>query len=126
MYAINSLLISKYVRPDPRRDSLWFDSRKRPLNLGILGGRLREVRLYLKIGDTHEAQYTFRMFCYEERPFNRKEKVSSFIFPEVLVKNVGKKQNHPVKIDSLFRSKRSNRFFSNFIYKLSRLSSLNP
>ena len=21
---------------------------------------------YLKIGDTHEAQYTFRMFCYKE------------------------------------------------------------
>ena len=34
---------------------------------------------YLKIGDTHEAQY-------EERPFNRKDKVSSFILPEILVK----------------------------------------
>ena len=21
---------------------------------------------YLKIGETHEAQYTFRMFCYEQ------------------------------------------------------------
>ena len=33
---------------------------------------------YLKIRATHEGQYTFRMFSYEERPFNRKEKVSSF------------------------------------------------
>ena len=44
---------------------------------------------YLKIRATHETQYTFRMFCYEERPFNRKEKVSSFILPEILVKNTG-------------------------------------
>ena len=44
---------------------------------------------YLKIGDTHEAQYTFRMFCYEERPLYRKEKVSSFILQEMLVKNAG-------------------------------------
>ena len=44
---------------------------------------------YLKIGDTHEAQYIFRIFCYEGRPFNRKEKVSSFILPEILVKNAG-------------------------------------
>ena len=42
---------------------------------------------YLKIGDTHEAQYTFRMFFYEERLFNRKDKVSIFILPEILVKN---------------------------------------
>ena len=26
---------------------------------------------YLKIRATHEAQYTFRKFCYDERPFNR-------------------------------------------------------
>ena len=26
-------------------------------------------------------------FCYEERTFNRKDKVSSFIFPEISVKN---------------------------------------
>ena len=45
---------------------------------------------YLKIGDTHEAQYTFRMFCYEERPLNRKDKVSSFILPEILVKMLEK------------------------------------
>ena len=44
---------------------------------------------YLKIGDTHGAQYTFRMFCFKERPFNRKNKVSSFILPEILVKNAG-------------------------------------
>ena len=44
---------------------------------------------YLKIGDTHEAQYKFRMFCYQERPFDRKDKVSSFILPEILVKNAG-------------------------------------
>ena len=43
---------------------------------------------YLKIGDTHEAQHTFRMFCYEERPFNRKDKVSSFILPEILMENM--------------------------------------
>ena len=30
---------------------------------------------YLKMRATHEAQYTFRMFCYDERPFNRKGKV---------------------------------------------------
>ena len=30
MYAINSLRISRCVRPVPGRDSLWFDSRKRP------------------------------------------------------------------------------------------------
>ena len=56
----------------------------------------------LKIGDTHEAQYTFRMFCYEERPFNRKDKVSSFILPEIFGERCGNKQNQPVKIDSLF------------------------
>ena len=44
---------------------------------------------YLKIGDTYEAQQTFRMFCYQERPFDRKDKVSSFILPEILVKNAG-------------------------------------
>ena len=44
---------------------------------------------YLKIRDIHEAQYTFGMFFYAERPFNRKEKVSSFILPEILVKNAG-------------------------------------
>ena len=44
---------------------------------------------YLKIGDTHEAQYTFRMFCYEKRSFKRKDKVSSFILPEISVKNAG-------------------------------------
>ena len=44
---------------------------------------------YLKIGDTHEAQYTFRMFCYEQGPFNRKDEVSSFILQEILVKNAG-------------------------------------
>ena len=38
---------------------------------------------YLKIGDTHEAQYTFRMSFDEERPFNRKDKVSRFILPEI-------------------------------------------
>ena len=42
---------------------------------------------YLKIGDNHEAQYTFEWFCSEETPFNRK--VSSFILPEILVKNAG-------------------------------------
>ena len=30
---------------------------------------------YLRIGDTHEAQYTFRMFCYQERSFDRKDSV---------------------------------------------------
>ena len=44
---------------------------------------------YLKIGDTHEAQHTFKMFCYQERSFDRKDKVSSFILPEILVKNDG-------------------------------------
>ena len=42
---------------------------------------------YLKIGDNNEAQYTFKMFCYEKRPLHRKDKVSSFILPEILVKN---------------------------------------
>ena len=44
---------------------------------------------YLKIADTHEAQHLVRMFCYEESPFNRKDKVSSFISSEILVKNAG-------------------------------------
>ena len=44
---------------------------------------------YLTIEDTHEPQYTFRMFCYQERPFDRKDKVSSFILQEILVKNAG-------------------------------------
>ena len=44
---------------------------------------------YLKIRTTHGAKYTFRMFSYEERPFNRKKKVSSLIFPKILVKNAG-------------------------------------
>ena len=55
---------------------------------------------YLKIGDTHEAQYTFRMFFYKERPFNRKDKVSSFIFSEILVKNAAINKVTPEKIDS--------------------------
>ena len=57
---------------------------------------------YLKFVDTHEAQYTFRMFFYEERPFNRQDKVSIFILPEILVKNAGINNTHLVKIDSLF------------------------
>ena len=65
---------------------------------------------YLKISDTHEAQITFRMFCYEKRTFFRKEKVSSFILTQILVK-CGNEQNHPAKIDSLFTWKRSYRFF---------------
>ena len=57
---------------------------------------------YLKIGDPHEAQYIFRIFCDEERPFNRKDKVSSFILPEILGKNAGINKITPYKIDSLF------------------------
>ena len=53
---------------------------------------------YLKIGDTHEAQYTLRMFCYQERPFDRKDKVSSFILPEILVKNAGINKITPSKL----------------------------
>ena len=41
---------------------------------------------YLKIRTPHEAQYIFKMFCYEKRSFNRKEKVSSFILTAILVK----------------------------------------
>ena len=52
----------------------------------------------LQIGDTHEAQYTFRMFCYQERPFDRKDKVSSFILPEILVKNAGINKITPQKL----------------------------
>ena len=39
------------MRPVLGREPLWFDSRKRPLNLGILSGRLREVQLYNTIVD---------------------------------------------------------------------------
>ena len=53
---------------------------------------------YLKIEETQEAQYTFRLFCYEERPFNRKGKVSSFILPEILVKNAGINKITPQKL----------------------------
>ena len=81
---------------------------------------------YLNIRDTHEAQYTFEWFCYEERLFNRKDKVVNFYFARDIGEKCGNKQNHPVKVDSLFAGKRSYRFVSNFAYKLSRLSSLNP
>ena len=57
---------------------------------------------YLKIGATYEAQYTFRMFFYEERPFNGKEKVLKFSLARDIGEKCGNKQNHPVKIDSLF------------------------
>ena len=66
---------------------------------------------YLKIEDTHQAQYTFRMFCYEELPFNRKDKVSKFYFARDIGEKCGNKQNQPIKIDSLFTRKRSDRFF---------------
>ena len=56
---------------------------------------------YLKVGDTHEAQYTFRMFFYEKRPFNRKDSVN-FYFARDIDEKCGNKQNHPVKIDLLF------------------------
>ena len=56
---------------------------------------------YLKIGDTHVAQDTFRMFCYEERPFNRKDSVKLYFVRDIGEK-CGNKQNYPVKIDSLF------------------------
>ena len=49
-----------------------------------------------------KLNYTFRVFCYEERPFNKEEKVSSFILPEIWVKKCGNKPTQPVKIDSLF------------------------
>ena len=43
--------------------------------------------------------YTFRrMFCYEERPFNSVK----FYFARDIGAKCGSKQNHPVKIDSLF------------------------
>ena len=51
---------------------------------------------YLKNQSTHEAQYTFRMFCCEERPFNRKESVT-FYFARDIGEKCGNKQNHPVK-----------------------------
>ena len=53
---------------------------------------------YLKIGDTHEAQQTFRMFSYQERSFDRKDKVSSFILPEILVKNARISKITPLKL----------------------------
>ena len=53
---------------------------------------------YLKIRAAHEAQYTFRMFCYEERPFNKKEKVTIFILLEILVKNAGINKITPEKL----------------------------
>ena len=40
---------------------------------------------YLKIRDTHEVKCIFRTFWYEERPL-KKEKVSSIILPEIMVK----------------------------------------
>ena len=41
--------------------------------------------------------YTFRMFYYEERAFNRKVKVLSFILPEIqcIGEKCGNKQNQP-------------------------------
>ena len=50
-----------------------------------------------------EAQYTLKMFSCEEGPFNRKlRELSSFIFPEILVKNAVINDITPQKIDSLF------------------------
>ena len=54
MYSINSLQISRYVRPVLGKDPLWFDSRKRPppvsdhYILAFLGGRLIMVGVHLK------------------------------------------------------------------------------
>ena len=49
---------------------------------------------FLKIGDTHETQYTFRMFSYEESV--------KFYFARDIGEKWGNKQNQSVKIDSLF------------------------
>ena len=60
---------------------------KVPLQIFLLNFILTVFKhKYLNIRTTHEAQH-IKTFCYEERPFNRKEKVSCFILPEILVKN---------------------------------------
>ena len=66
---------------------------------------------YLKIGDMHPwSSITFRMFCYEERPFNRKDSVK-FYFARDIGEKRDNKQNHPIKIYSLFTWKRYHRLF---------------
>ena len=65
-----------------QREGAWAEYRNTQIE--TLGDEYRSVPVDL--GDTYEAQYTFRMFCYEERTFNRKDKVLSFILPQILVK----------------------------------------
>ena len=57
---------------------------------------------YLRIKANSEAQYPFRMFCFEETPFNRKKESAKFYFARDIGEKCSNKQNHPVKIDSLF------------------------
>ena len=66
MQAINYLGINRCVRPDPGRAPLWFDSRKRPLNPGILGGRLREVRLLASFCSTDDIWA--KQFIHHHQP----------------------------------------------------------
>ena len=68
-----------------------------------------------------------RLECFTIRkdPLTEKTKCQIY-FARDIGEKCWNKQNNPVKIDSLFTWKRSYRFFSNFAYKLSRLSSLNP
>ena len=60
-----------------------------------------------------------------KRSFNWKEKVLSFFFFGNIEENLGTDHNQYVKNDSWFTWKRSDRFFSNFAYKLCSLSSSN-
>ena len=42
---------------------------------------LRLISTVFKFGDAHEAQYKFKWFCYEERRFNRQDKLKcQFLF----------------------------------------------
>ena len=83
---------------------------------------------YLKIGDTHEAQYIMiHLECFATRKDLLTEKTSvKFYFARDNGEKFGNKQNQPVKMDSLFTWNALTFFFSYFAYKLSRLSSLNP
>ena len=56
---------------------------------------------YLKIGGTHQGQYAFEWFFYEEGSLKKKDSVS-FYFARDIGEKCDNKQNHPVKNDSSF------------------------
>ena len=89
--------MSRGVRLVPGRDSLLFDSRKRPLNLGILGARLRKFNCIWFIvmsspleNDVRniERRHAFFFFFFEKNKLEKsvdKKKQSSVVSSITLV-----------------------------------------